>query len=379
MKEKIIFINQVTGPIVIDIVNVFARQGHIVVLYAGQVEMTYANVHPNVRVKNLCSYKRSSSLLRVLTWVVFFIQSFVCLFFEKRTSRLFIVSNPPIAPFLTLFFRFKYDILIFDIFPNALNFFTKIKSNSLIYKAWGKANKYIYSKANILFTISDTMKKILTEYLEEDKIKVIYNWTNTDFIKPIPKEINPFVKKYCLENKFVVMYSGNLGLTHDIESIVEAAELLLHNDKIIFVIIGDGAKKKSIEEYVSNRNLRNVLMLPFQNANDLPYSMTASDIAVVTLGTGGEGLSVPSKTYYFLAAGSIILAIAEKHSELSKIVIKYNNGKSIQPRDISGVIKFIVRCADSETEIDTLKSNSRKASMEFTQKNAFDFYRHLYY
>jgi glycosyltransferase involved in cell wall biosynthesis len=192
------------------------------------------------------------------------------------------------------------------------------------------------------------------------------------------KSVNTFAQKHGLTDKLVVMYSGNLGLTHDIESIVYTAEYLKENTNIHFVVIGDGAKKAKITQYVTDKKLTNVLMLPYQDNDVLPYSLSCADIGVVTLSQGAETISVPSKTYYTLAAGSVILALASHESELGVLIDSHQCGKVFGNPEIADIAKFIEELVANKTKLATYKENARKASFNYTPENAKRYYDYIY-
>ncbi|AKF25184.1 hypothetical protein YH65_07100 [Sulfurovum lithotrophicum] len=377
--KTFVFVNQVTGPLFIDILNDFASKENCkVILLTGEVEKASASLDPTIEVQYLIKYNRMKAVYRIYTWLMFTIQTFWKLLFLDKNSELFLVSNPPFVPILSLFFKKffhqTFHLLIYDIYPDALVNFGYIKKDSFIYKIWAKINKKLFNEAKTVFTISENMSQTILYYAPEAKPVVVHNWVDTSFIKPMDKSENWFVDKHDLKDKFVVMYSGNLGQTHDLESLIEAANLLRDHKEIQFLIIGEGVKKASLMKMIEAYDLKNVLMLPFQAPEVIPFSMTAADIGVVTLGVGAEALSVPSKTYYMLSAGNCILAIALRNSELGNLIEKYDCGAICNPGDVAVISDFILQMKENRSEFDKKCINARNASNDFTMKNAMKFY-----
>lgn len=373
--KKITLVNQVTGPLFIDIANAFSLKGYETTLLTGQVEKTYADIEPSVKMSKLKSYNRSSGLKRMLTWTSYFVQAFFKLLFSNHKQHLLLVSNPPFGPFLGLFFNKlfgqPYSVLVYDIYPDALVNFNVFKENSFVVKTWKKLNRSLFNNAEKVITISDSMSETIKPYYgRHENLIMIPNWVNSEFIKPIPKNKNWFIEKYNLQDKIVVLYSGNLGITHDLESIVEAARILYEVKEIQFVIIGDGAKKEKLEQLVQQYKLDNVLMLPFQDAEVIPFSMTSSDISIVTLAKGAATLSVPSKTYYMMASGAAMIALAQKESELSQLIGKYKLGRTVEPDQPNELANTILELTRDKQLLTELKSNALKASGDFTPANA---------
>lgn len=375
MSKKITLLNQVTGPLFIDIANEYAKVYDEVILVTGVLEPTYAMLNDKVKIVYKIAYKRNKSYLRILTWLLFFIQTYFYFLFKKQQEgeEALIVTNPPILPFLgSKFFskrKIKFKVLVYDVYPDALSNFGYVKNTSFIYRYWDKMNKKAYKNADEVITISSVMKKVVSRNVESSRINIIYPWVDTSFIKPIKKEDNWFVKKHNLSKKKIVLYSGNMGATHDLMTPLKVAkEFDETREDFHFLFIGDGVQKKGLMKYVAQNKLRNVTFLPYQDSEVLPYSFASADFGIVSLGAGAEGLSVPSKTFYLLAAGAVIIAISEKGSEIEKIVSNNDCGISIEPEDIEKMSKFLKTI--SEKTLGIKKENSRSLSEKFTVRNA---------
>ncbi len=380
-SKKYIFIVQVTRQLSIDILNNFHEQGAEIELVTGIVESNYAPLNPAIKVTYYNKYDNTSGFKRMFTWSVFTFLSFFYVLFNSKKKELIIITTPPFIVFIGSFFKRlrnqNYHLIIWDLYPDVLVNFGVLKEKSWIIKRWEKWNKSCFQKASNVFTLGQHLADAINLYTPKPPI-IIPNWVNADFVKPMDKSVNTFAQKHGLTEKLVVMYSGNLGLTHDIESIVYTAEYLKLNTNIHFVIIGDGAKKVKIAEYVKEKQLSNVLMLPYQDNDVLPFSLSCADIGVVTLSQGAETISVPSKTYYTLAAGSVILALASKESELGVLIEKHQCGKVFENPEILEVAKFIEELVINKMELKKYKENARKASFNYTPENAKRYYDYIY-
>ncbi len=177
------------------------------------------------------------------------------------------------------------------------------------------------------------------------KISIIHSWANPEWIVPIPKKENWFAVKHQLVEPFTVLYSGNMGRCHDVDTILEAA-MELRNEPIRFVFIGNGAKRQDCISEVNRLGLRNCQFLPYQDKTDLPFSLTACDLALVTISPGMEGLVAPSKLYSALAAGRPIAAVCEDHSYLHQIINSAKCGAVFRNGDSKGLAEFIRRLAN---------------------------------
>lgn len=374
-KKEIVFINQNSGYLMVDIINAHDN------LLSRKILMTGSLVNKNGKqgkflVKQIKKYNRSSTLKRLYSWVLAFVQILWQVKLHHRRSYLFIVSNPPFAPLLSLFCSNNFSLLIYDIYPDVLVEYGIFGKKSLVIKIWEKLNTRLYKKADKVYTISEGMKRRIGKYIPDGKIDVVPLWANEGQLKPILKENNKFIKANGLEDKFIVLYSGNLGRTHDLETLIYAAEKIKRDD-ILFLIIGGGDKKSKLQEMIRDNEISNVIMKPWQPIEMLPYTLNSADLGVVTLGSGASGLSLPSKTFNYISVGVPLLCIAEKTSELAKLVQNYEVGGTFRPDEIDEIIEFILAYADNKEQYNTVRDNVYKASRDFSKENAKKFVHYL--
>ena len=338
--KKIVLINQTSGYLMIDIVNAFKKQYDEVVFMYGSNETLDNPINEKVRISKLIAYNRNSTILRAFTWFWATIQVFFRLLFVYRKHEIVYVTNPPITYLISLIIRRPFSIIVYDAYPDALKNFG-IDEKNIFYKQWEKWNRHLFVKSKRVFTLSEGMKGNLTKYVTEGKIKVIPNWSHTDFFYPIPKVENVFIKEQNLSNKFIVMYSGNIGYTHNVEVIVEVANLLSKEKDIQFLFIGEGGKKQKIQQMVKEYGLGNCSFLTWLNTELLPFSLGSADLAVVTLNDETALLSVPSKTYHLMAVGAPLLCIAPNESELNDLVLKHQNGICFEKEQVLDIVNYI--------------------------------------
>ena len=380
MTRRIFFLNQEAGPLLIDMVNVFAKNGFDVVIYTGQVIKTSTELNESIEVKRLCKYRKKNSFQRVVTWCIFFLPAAYFLVRRlKKDDLLWISTNPPFSPWLNLLFRSQSYIHVYDVYPNALLALPFVSKKSIVYKFFLYCNKKTFKKANRVFVPSGGMKNMLLSSVESEKIEVIPWWADTDFIRPVEKKDNLFLVEHGLWNSFVVMYSGNLGLTHNIEKILDTAYALRDEKNIKIVIIGDGPKKRIVDDFARDYNYDNLLVLPFQDESVLPFSLAAADVSIVLDSFSASGrkestASIPSKTYYLMAAGSVIYAESDPSSELARLIDLHHLGLCDSSQGIENLVRFIRKCSRDDELMSELRRNSRRASAMFTRDNAARLY-----
>src|SRR5690554_129034 len=211
--KKMVFINQDVGYLQIDIINAFVDKGYECVLISGRVVELKNPLNKKVKNEKIIKYNRTSIPHRIYTWIVGFFQIWAKVIFKYRKDDLFIASNPPIAPLLPLvcpnnYYQYVLDLDLHRILD--LGFVRKIKPIS---RVWEKVIEKVLSGANGVFTISNGMAKILQQHTIGQEVVVMPLWADNSDFKAIPKSANHFIKEHKLDGKFVVMYSGNLGLS----------------------------------------------------------------------------------------------------------------------------------------------------------------------
>jgi hypothetical protein len=351
----------------IDIINAHVSHYNEIVLITGFLNPRETPLNSKVKVIMCKSYNRSSTFSRFFSWFLFWLQSFFFVFIKYRNYNLYFVTNPPLNIFLAKLVKRPFAYLIYDIYPEALSKYSYLSKNSYIYKNWIKTNYKVYGKAKKLFTLSEGMKEIVLNYgLPKEKIDVIPVWTSADFFKNIKKKDNLFLKKNNIENKFIVGYSGNLGISHPVEKLVELANLFKDNSDVTFIIIGEGEKKNLLYQYINDFDLDNVKLFGYQETDLFPHVLHSFDVGVVTLDSKASLLSVPSKTYNLMSAGKPLLGISSQNSELSKLITDNDIGKNFEDNDLEGMKVYVDNLKDNSSYYQFQKTKSYELSHQFT-------------
>jgi glycosyltransferase involved in cell wall biosynthesis len=372
IDKQIVFINQSSGYLMVDIINQFSEDGYQCDLITGLLVERNRPLSKQVRVRRIIRYNNITPIKRVFTWGWGTIQIFLLVLLRYRKAHLFIVSNPPMAALIPQILPNSFSLLIYDVYPDAITELGILKKKSLIIKIWEKANQRVYLRAKDIFTITQGMKDLLRSYASDKNVEIVPLWADNEFLCRIPTEENIFIQSYCLEGRFVVLYSGNIGVSNDVEVLAEVAKLV-YNENVRFVIIGDGAKKRHLEDKVINEKLKNIIILPWQDVKYLPYTLSAANIGVVTLGKGASKLAIPSKIFSLLSVGVPILSIAARDSDLSNFIEFHKAGKCFLPEEIEEMAQYIMTLAENPKKCEDISNNSLHASYLFTRKNAISF------
>jgi glycosyltransferase involved in cell wall biosynthesis len=272
---------------------------------------------------------------------------------------------------------FPYTLLIHDVYPDVAIRLGILSEKGIAARLWRLLNRCAYKRARAIIVLSERMREALAEHpgVDREKLVVIHNWVDPAWIHPLDKGENPFVHEQGLSEKLVVLYSGNMGRHHDLETLIEAADRCRERPDVLFLFIGDGAKKGALVARARERGLDNVRFLPYQPLDRLPYTIPAADIGVVTLERGVEGLCVPSKLYTYLAAGVAILGLVARGSEVDDTIGEFDCGFRVDQMDVTSVVEALERWASQPALLKRHKRNARRALEErYTRSQALQRY-----
>jgi glycosyltransferase involved in cell wall biosynthesis len=326
---------------------------------------------------------KNSFLGKVVNSVSFFMSALMSVLLSADRSPLLIVSNPPFLPLIgalsNMIHGTRFIFLVHDVYPDIAVRLQYLKHGGVIHRIWNGVNKIILKRAASIIVLSSTMKnqiehKCNFSMAAKPPIDVIHNWADGEYIKPLPKDANSFLKSIGLESKFVVQYSGNHGLFHKLETIILSAEKCV-DPEIAFLFIGDGGKKQTLMQMTRERDLKNVVFLPYQKYETLPQSLTAAAIAIVTLEENIEGLAMPSKLYSILASGTPVIALCDADSSVADIIREAQCGYVVSQGDADGLLRAILSLKADPALLCTFAANARRYYEEnFTFPIALEHY-----
>lgn len=303
---------------------------------------------------------------RVINFFTFFIN---VLF---RMPRLFnykcilVYSNPPILPLIPYFVsrisKTEFIFVAFDIYPDVALKTGTIRSGSLIDRVMKKINKKVYKEASKVVALGNEMKKYMIEKgiaIKPEKVEVIPNWYDKDKVTSSNVINNNEFQKLRDGWSFIVLYSGNMGMCQDMETILQCMLKFKDNKEVLFIITGHGCKAKYVNQFINDNKITNAKVYGFLLEEDYSDILKVADICLVSLAEGIEGLGVPSKTYGYLVAGKPVLAIMSDTTDIAKNLRLYNAGASVQQGDVNGLEKLILSFLSNKEKVDICGKNAR--------------------
>lgn len=321
---------------------------------------------PNLIVKRvgLRSREKSSLAFRGLRYLY---QSYIFYLAAKREKAegYFIASSPPFLGIAGAFLSRQAPTVynLQDIFPDSLINTGKYSEANILVKLLRKLEQFIYRRNSHILTVSEDFKRILLgRGVPENKISVVYNWIDEAVVVPIERKDNLLIERYRIgADKFILTHCGNIGYSQNLEMIVDiASELEGSIPDIEFVFIGDGAWKTNVEEYIKDKGVGNVRLLPFQPYEDIAHVMSLGDISLVCSKNNVGTSSFPSKTWSIMSAGRPVVASFDLDSELCTIINKADAGRCSDAEDKEALKANILELYYDRQKSTCLGSNGRQ-------------------
>ena len=369
--RKIVIINQAVNYLTIGFANAFYEEFDHVTLMTGSVHVQGEELNNGIELKKINKWEESPALKKILSFLKALFLMWWLLITKYRKHEVFFVSVPPMGYLLNLILPHKFSMVIWDVYPDVFKI-AGMKDSHPIYKFWAFLNKKSFKKAFKIFTISTKMADLLKAYTDRE-VLVRPIWSIFQENNKTEKNKNIFITEHGLQNKFIVQYSGNIGVTHNVETLIEIAEVLKDNTEILFQIIGRGPRKSKLEKLVKEKNLPNCVFLPFQTDDMFPYSLSAADVGVVILDETTSKGSVPSKSYNLMSYGIPSLYIASKDSQLYEYTKKYEHGACFSKNELKVVTEFLKNLSTNSLFYNEISSNAIEAAKNFKRENADKF------
>lgn len=290
--------------------------------------------------------------------------------------------SPPLplgltAWLLSCIWQIPWVLQLEDLFPDAA-IAAGMLSNRAAITFFSQMERIEYRRADKISVISqEFIKNLVRKGVPESKIAHIPIWADPDLVKPMPKD-NRFRSSQGLDDKFIVMYAGNMGLTGCLEDVLYAAEKLQAEQEIFFLLIGEGVKKESFIEIARKKRLANIRFLPYQSRDLFPEMMATADVNLVTLNPRSAVASLPSKIFNIMSSARPILAIAPLESEIAQIVKGTGCGLVVPPENPGDLAEAIVYLKSHPSLADEMGNNGRKKLLtEYSRQHCTALYEKM--
>jgi glycosyltransferase involved in cell wall biosynthesis len=288
----------------------------------------------------------------------------------KNIDVIYLASTPPIQGVLGAILKiikkvpFVYNLQ--DIFPDSLVGTGLVNNKSgLVWRIGRIIENFTYRHADKIIVISEDFKKnILFKGVPAEKVIVVYNWVDQNAVSSIDRKDNILFDRYGLNrNDFFVTYSGNIGLTQNMDLLLDVAKDLEGNDEIQFVLIGEGAYVEHVKEIINRDKIKNVILLPFQPYEDISHVFSLGDVGIIISKPGVGENSMPSKTWSIMSASRPVLANFDEN-EIKTIINQNKCGVFTKAGDKKAFTEAIIELYRNRNLCRKYGENGRKFVLE---------------
>jgi len=324
--------------------------------------------HKGVRITRVWStnFGRRSGFGRLVDYLTFYLSALWVTLRSHRISWLIVMADPPLLSVLAAvvkpLLRCQTACWLQDVFPQIAIQSGHLKQG-LASSAIGRLARWSLESMDRVVVVGRCMEqKLLDEGFSGRNLVQISNWADGTQLLPLDRQANPFVSHHGLQQRFVLMYSGNLGVVHEVdtvEHVLRCTNVLTH---FTMCVIGDGAHRARLQRVARDEHWSHVQFLPYQPEETLRFSLAAAHVHLVTLKPDMTGLSVPSKIYGVLAAGRPVIFIGPENSEAATLVREAQCGMVIRPGDHQAVVEAIIAYRDDHT---LMQDHGRRARAFF--------------
>lgn len=377
----------------------------VVPSYLGTVEdkyktqKYYAETINGVKVLRIRvpEFTKTNKISRIKNILAYFFGAMGATFKVGKQDYVLSISQPPVLGGLLGVWgkwmkhaKFIYNIQDFN--PEQVLAVGYSKSK-LITKAMMWFDKFSCKRSDLIITVGRDLVGTVQHRFEGKKVPktvMINNWIDESEIYPLPEDhprVTAFKKEYGLDNKFVIMYSGNIGLYYDLEKLIkilkqfrkgytktgvrEEGPRTADGREVVFAFIGDGSVKDNLVHYSERHHFENIVFIPYQDKKDLIYSLNAGDVHWCVNAKGIKGVSCPSKAYGIMAAGKAVIGVLEEGTEVRGLIEECRCGKCCEPGDyveVADIIRWYIENAGSG-EVKQMGLNGRKYLEERLTRN----------
>ncbi|MCA9284796.1 MAG: glycosyltransferase family 4 protein [Phycisphaerales bacterium] len=256
--------------------------------------------------------------------------------------------------------RFVYWVM--DLYPDLPIACGAMRENGLLARILERVNRFCLRHADRVVVLGRCMlERVRDKGVDHGQVVHIGVWSDQAEVKPIERSANPYRVEWNLGDRFVVMYSGNFGLGHDVRTMCQAAERLQGDDRIRFVFAGGGKRKAEVEAFVREHRLANAVLAPYQPRERLDASLSCADLHLVSLSEGVEGIMVPCKLFGAMAAGRPTVFIGHPSSEIARVLEEHGAGAAVRQGDVEGLVATIASLVEDGERRRAMGARARTA------------------
>ncbi len=303
-----------------------------------------------VRVERVGSslFGKAGLLARAIDFGLFWLAAAWRVLRLPRQDALVCLTTPPFIVLVGLLARGlkggRVVLWSMDLYPDAPIAFGAMRASHPLAGIAARIDRFCLRRADAVVALGCCMReRLLAKGVPAERLHTIGVWSDEEEVAPTPREGNRYRAEWGIGERMLVMYSGNFGLGHDVETFLDAAARLLEEDRIRFAFVGGGKRKAEVERRVREGSLRNCILAPYQPRERLGELLSAADLHLVTIRPGVEGIMVPSKFYGIMAAGKPAILVGGPQGEIARTIAEEACGAVVAAGDAEGLAAALRR------------------------------------
>ncbi len=380
--HRVLFINQYywpdhasTAQHLSDLAEALAARGydcHVVCSRGGYrpgaTRLPAAETHHGVRIHRVgaTSLGRRTTLRRMADYLSFYAGALLRCLALHRADVVVTLTTPPILGLLGTLLRLlkgsRHVYWSMDLHPDASVALGRMDPRNPFVAALTQVSNLAYRNADRVVVLGSHMgRRVADKGVDPGRMVSIPVWSRRDEIYPLPRAGHPLRRSLGLDDKFVAMYSGNLGLAHCFEEFLGAARRLRDRDDVVFLFVGDGPRLAEVRAAKEAEGLDNVRLLDYFPREQLYASLSVADVHLISMRPEMAGIVVPGKLYGAMASGRPTLFVGPEACESAETIRRAGCGLVVPVGDADAVVAAIERLAADPAHARALGERGRSA------------------
>lgn len=379
---RLLFVNQYywpdhasTAQHLTDLAESLAARGHEVHVLCsrggykpGAERPPARETHNGVQIHRVeaTSMGRRSTLHRMIDYLSFYVRAFLAALFLPRFDAVVTLTTPPIIGLIgTVLRRIKGSKHVYwsmDLHPDASLALGRMSAKNPVVAALSWISDAVYRQSDKVVVLGPYMAdRIAAKGVDREKLATIPVWSRRDEIYPIPREGHPLRESLGLAEKFVVMYSGNLGLAHSFAEVIDAARKFCGRPDVVFLFVGGGPRVKEVQRAKADEKLDSIRLMDYFPREQLHASLSVADVHLISMRGEMTGIVVPGKLYGAMASARPTIFIGPEHSESADTVRRAGCGFHVPLGDSDSLVQAINQLVENPSLGRALGRRGREA------------------
>lgn len=314
-------------------------------------------------------FGKSSILARILDFALFYVLATLKALRLRRADVIVPFTTPPFIALVGLLLRAvkgtRVVYWLMDLYPDLPVACGVMKRHGWTTALLERLHRFCLRRVDRVVVLGRCMKQlVLDKAVPAERIEQIGVWADHTEVTPLPREDNPYRAQWDLAGKFVVMYSGNFGLGHDVETLCGAIERLRDRDDIRFLCVGGGKRLEELRRFIEQAKVTNVQVHPYQPREKLDALLSLADVHLISLAAPVCGIMVPSKLFGILAAARPSIFVGPTGSEIARVLAESDAGLTVSNGDAEALAQAIRALQADPARAQAMGDRARQALIE---------------